>query len=329
MRPHLRARLISSGFAWRLVAFGCAVAAILGYLAWHHLALSNAKIAMAPERHAVAGWRACNRNARSGVKSTFRPLSDTEAAALVTHQPETRSYNSKPFSLAGHVHRAPNYDEPTEAQLQRFHRARTSTGQPITRFNPYLAYVDGRDGLRKPSTDDLIQWAAQKWGIPEDWLRAAFVQESFWNQYQLGDEASVSSRAYSEYPVQSRVSGSTSVYMSMGITQVKWAPNGAVGAGTEPLRWESTAFNVDYQAAMVRFYYDNPSGARSAWGDKSYAPCEAWNSIGGWFNPYPWGNSGQEKYTGQIRHNLADRAWLMSDFVHWTPSSLPPGVTVR
>ena len=33
-------------------------------------------------------------------------------------------------------------------------------------FNPYLQYVDGRDGMTDPSTDDLIQWAAHKWGIP-------------------------------------------------------------------------------------------------------------------------------------------------------------------
>ena len=50
--------------------------------------------------------------------------------------------------------------------------AKSSSGQSNVAFNPYYRYVDGRDGLLRPSTDDLIQWAAHKWGIPENWLRA-------------------------------------------------------------------------------------------------------------------------------------------------------------
>jgi hypothetical protein len=196
----------------------------------------------------------------------------------------------------------------------------------VLQFNPYFRYVDGRDGLRKPSTDDLIQWAAQKWGIPEDWLRAEFVQESYWDQFQLGDETEVRSRWYGLYPTQTRVPHSSSVYQSLGITQVKWISDGSVGAGTEPLRWRSTAFNLDYQAATVRFYYDNPQGARSSWGDRTYAPCERWNSIGGWFEPYPWGNGGQQNYIADVRQHLANRDWTVSSFVDWQPSSLPPGV---
>src|SRR4051812_37003769 len=42
------------------------------------------------ERHPKPAWVACNRNARNGKPSTFRPLSDAEAAALVTPQPEIR-----------------------------------------------------------------------------------------------------------------------------------------------------------------------------------------------------------------------------------------------
>jgi hypothetical protein len=204
-----------------------------------------------------------------------------------------------------------------------------SDGRTPTQFNPYLAYVDGRPGLHHPSTDDLIQWAAHKWGIPEDWLRAQYVQESFWNSFQLGDEAAVKDAWYRRYPAQARVPNQLSVFLSMGLTQVKWIPDGSVGAGTEPLRWESTAFNVDYQAAMVRFYYDNPQGARSGWGDSSYSPCQKWNSIGGWFNPYPWGNGPQKQYVGLVRTHLANKDWTRSDFIQWRPESFPPGISFK
>jgi hypothetical protein len=196
----------------------------------------------------------------------------------------------------------------------------------VTQFNPYLKYVDGLDGLRNPSTDDLIQWAAHKWGIPENWLRAEFALESSWNGFMQGDEVSVSRNWYERYPLQSRVRGTLSVDASMGITQVKWIPDGSVGAGTEPLRWESTAFNLDYQAAIVRFYYDNPAGTRSSWGDSSYAPCQAWRSIGGWDEPYPWGNAIQASYVAVVQQRLRDQIWTQSSFVHWTPGSFPRGV---
>jgi hypothetical protein len=281
------------------------------------------------ERHPQTGWAACNRNARNGKPSTFKPLSDTAAAALVTREPETRPHNARPYEVAGKWYAAPNDYVPTAAQIQSFRDSRTSLGQPLLQFNPYLRYVDGRDGIKHPSTDDLIQWAAHKWGIPENWLRAEYIQESYWNQFMLGDETRVSSRWYDLYPFQSRVPHTSDVYQSLGIAQVRWAPDGSLGAGTEPLRWESTAFNVDEQAAVVRFYYDNPSGSRASWGDPTYAPCEKWRSIGGWYRPYPWGNAGQATYISEVRTRLADRQWASPSFIDWTPSSFPPGVTFK
>ena len=278
------------------------------------------------ELHPQTTWAACNRNANSHEPSTFKPLSDAQAAAVVTDEPETRPSNGRAYSIGGRRYAAANEYVPATAQIRRFRRSRIGTGQPVLQFNPYFRFVDGRDGLRDPSTDDLIQWSAHKWGIPENWLRAEYVQESYWNQFQLGDEGTVSRSWYDRYPPQARVPHRLEVYRSMGITQVQWTPDASVGPGSEPLRWESTAFNLDYQAAMVRFYYDNPSGARSAWGDATYVPCQPWRSIGGWFRPYPWGNADQAGYIKKVRSHLADRTWTSSSFEGWSPSSYPPGI---
>jgi hypothetical protein len=301
------------------------VAAIGAYLA----SRPSRAIALRPEGHPQVAWAPCNLNAHDSRQSTFTPLSDSSAAALVTRQRETRPYNDRPYTIAGTLYPAPNDYVPTAAQLRKFRDSRTSAGQLVTTLNPYFRYVDGLDGMHDPSTDDLIQWAAHKWGIPEDWLRAEYVQESYWNAYQLGDLAAVSAADYKLYPPQSRVSGQLDVYQSLGITQLKWRSDGSVGAGTEPLRWESTAFNIDYQAAMVRFYYDNPSGARTAWGDGTYKPCQAWNSIGGWYEPYPWRNAGQAQYVSAVQQQLSSRAWTLASFVDWTPSSFPPGIRFK
>jgi hypothetical protein len=281
------------------------------------------------EQHPQLAWGPCNRNAGNPKPSTFTPLSDAQAAALVTHEPESRPFNGRPYSIDGSRYPGANDYVPTSAQIRRLRRARISTGQPVLQFNPYFRFVDGRDGLRDPSTDDLIQWSAHKWAIPEDWLRAEYVQESYWNQFQLGDEGTVSRSWYDLYPPQARVPHTLKVYRSLGVTQVQWTPDGSLGPGSEPLRWESTAFNLDYQAAMVRFYYDNPGGARSAWGDATYVPCQPWRSIGGWFRPYPWGNADQAGYITSVRRILADRTWTSASFVDWTQSSFPPGIAFR
>jgi hypothetical protein len=236
-------------------------------------------------------------------------------------------YNAKRYRLNGKWLPSINGYVPSSRELQAFWSAKTSDGRGVLQFNPYLRYVDGRDRLSDPSTDDLIQWAAHKWGIPEDWLRAEYVRESYWNGFQLGDRARVSPGWYRLYPFQSRVPNSLDVYESLGITQVKWMPDGSVGAGTERLRWESTAFSIDYQAATVRFYYDNPDGSRGQWGDRTYAPCEPWESIGGWFEPYPWGNGGQQQYIDDVRQSLRRHEWMRSSFVRWRAGSFPPGLS--
>ena len=281
------------------------------------------------ERHSRNAWAPCNRNARNGKPSTFRPLSDAKAAALVTHQPETRRYNARPYTIRGKRYPAANYYVPTAAQIRRYRDSRTSVGTPLLQFNPYVRYVDGRPGMRHPSTDDLIQWAAHKWGIPENWLRAQYVVESYWNHFNLGDQTTVSSNWYHLYPYHSRIPNTSDVYQSLGIAQVRWIPDGSLEPGSEPLRWKSTAFNIDGQAAKVRFYYDNPSGARSAWNDPTYAPCQKWPSIGGWYRPYPWGNPEQAGYIKKVRAYLDGREWVSPSFLDWSPSSFPPGVVFR
>lgn len=278
------------------------------------------------EHHPQLAWARCNRNAHNQKGSTFRPLTDAEATALVTPEPETRQYNARPYTLQGKRYPAANDFVPTAGQIRRYRDSRTSSRQPLRQFNPYSRYVDGRDGMRQPSTDDLIQWVAHKWGIPENWLRAEYARESYWNQFQLGDDTPVSAGWYRLYPYQSRIPHTSHVYQSLGMAQVRWSPDGALGPGTEPLRWKSTAFNLDDQAATVRFYYDNPSGARSSWGDRTYAPCQKWRSIGGWFRPYPWGNTGQADYVKTVRSDLAVREWTSSSFLAWSPSSFPRGI---
>jgi hypothetical protein len=268
----------------------------------------------ATETNPQTVWAACTNGA-----APYSPLSDSAASALVTHQPEVRAFNAKAYIINGVTYPAANYYVPSDAELTNYKNAKNEFNQTTTQATYYGQFVTGRPGLTNPSTDDLIQWGAHKWGIPEDWLRAQYISESYWNHFQLGDQSTESAAWYPQFPVQSRVSGSsTDVFESMGISQVKWRPDNSVGIGTEPLRWKSTAFNIDFQAAQIRFYYDNPNGLRTTWGDASYVPCQQWNSLGGWFEPYPWNNIGQLNYISSVQSHLNNRDWTTSSFINAT-----------
>jgi hypothetical protein len=123
-----------------------------------------------------------------------------------------------------------------------------------------------------------------------------------------------------KYPAYSRYS-SNQVYQSLGIAQVMWNhPDvNTSGIGTEPLRWKSTAFNVDYHLSNVRFFFDNPKSLRSAWGDNTYSPCNNWLSVGGWYSPWPWNNSGQQHYVETFQTLLSNKVWQEPSF----PPAIP------
>jgi hypothetical protein len=230
-------------------------------------------------------------------------MSDSAAAALVTHVSEIRPGNTT----------ANNY-VPTTTQLSAFYAA-----TPGFLNDQLRKYVTGRPGLSNPSTDDLIQWAAHKWGIPEDWVRAQAAWESHWTQapngwgYGLGDKATVTSAVYPMYPVPAQISASSlTVYQSMGLMQCKWLGGIStdINAGTEPLRWQSTAFNLDYYAHYVRWLYDGYTTGIS-WIPNIYKG-NGWQSIGGWYGG--GGNAAAQQYIASVQNNLANRVWAQAGF---------------
>jgi hypothetical protein len=237
------------------------------------------------DAHPVVSW------APPGKK----PISDAKAAALVTSAPE---------SVPGNA--AANRYVPTRGQLAGFRSARTANGQSTLAYNPLTRYVTGHPaGLRSPSTDELIQWVSHKWGIPTDLLRAQIVVESKWRQAFRGDRESVPTQWYGRYPRHARIAGGSEVYKSLGLPQVKWTPDGEIGAGTEPLRWRSTAFSLDYFAATVRYYYDG----LCAWCGPGYTAGQPWNSAGAWFSPEPWANERTRTYVRELQQVLRNRGW--------------------
>ena len=97
------------------------------------------------------------------------PLSDSTARALVTPRAETRPANAVPNLRDSPRHWSfPRSTTPSSGGVQ-------TRGHVTDAYNPLIKYVTG--GFTG-TTDEIIQWAAHKWGIPEDILRAVAVNES-------------------------------------------------------------------------------------------------------------------------------------------------------
>ena len=91
----------------------------------------------------------------------------------------------------------------------------------------------------------------------------------------------------------------------MGAMQIKWKPNESVNSGTRRLRWTSTAFNLDYAAATIRYYYDG----KCTWCGRGYHAGQQWGSIGAWNQPRPWGSGKARWYISKVKDALAMHAW--------------------
>ena len=225
------------------------------------------------------------------------PLRDSQAAACVARSGENHPENA-----------GPNTKAPTSRQLRAFRRARDSAGRTPAEYNPGFARVTGaapRYGLR--STDDLIEWAAYKWGVPEDFVRAQMIVESGWSMLHKGDRRDWREPVARHYPAPA-VIDATSVWESLGIAQIRWRHTVPWNPGVEPLRWRSTAFALDYSQALVRYYFDGACN----WCGPGYAA----GDVDGAYRLYVTGTwRAGHWYADRVRSNAASKPW----------APIPPG----
>lgn len=160
---------------------------------------------------------------------------------------------------------------PTDEQLETFNSypENTWTGGKVT-------------GRFTGTTDEILQWAAHKWGFDEDLFRAVAAAESWWDQTAGGAE-----------------------HQGGGLMSPswEWAP------GLLPMGMASTAVNVDYFAATMRWYFDG----RATWFNdvergRQYAAGDLWGCIGAWYAGR-WHTSEAEWYVDHVKDYLDQRVW--------------------
>ena len=222
--------------------------------------------------------------ARSAKYTTLPP-----SATLPTDQQCASEASSDPWEPRPD-NRAPNL---TNAWSQGF-RLRGS----------YLAatapgYEERVTGNFTGTTDQILRWAACKWGFDEDDVRAQAVIESYWRQSLLAD-------------CRGTTQPETNGCASVGLLAVKGADIPATHPGTWPAARTSTAFNVDYALAVRRLCYDGKETWMRQF-NATYAAGDVWGCIGRWFSGR-WHDPNAETYIQRVRATLSARTWLSSSF---------------
>jgi autotransporter family porin len=149
------------------------------------------------------------------------------------------------------------------------------------------------DGAFSGTTDEIIQWAACKWGFDLDLMRARAVEESSWRQSTEGDRTSNGSLC-------ALLERSAPCAQSYGLFQVK----GTVHEGTYPRAAQSTAFNADYALAWLRACFEGDF----RWLGSAYSAGDLAGCVGAWFSGR-WRDDGAQRYIARVMGHLNTRPW--------------------
>jgi hypothetical protein len=153
------------------------------------------------------------------------------------------------------------------------------------------------------TTTEIFAWAACRWGIDEDTLRAVGVIESTWHQSTWGD----------------RCSGNDPTIGSFSVVQIKNKTcNGSLVWGGMPDTQNSTALAVDFYAARLRACYNGDFYDGGSWlyggqtvrqiADAHGWPYVFWGCVGSWFSG-SWYDSGAVDYIKRVKNALEQRTW--------------------
>jgi autotransporter family porin len=198
------------------------------------------------------------------------PRQDARCAKLVTRrrwEPRPDNVAANHTVVSGLVHWPM-----TEAQLH---------------WRRWIAKRSRVTGRYTGRTDEIIRWAACKWGLDENVLRAVAVKESGWHQNFVGDAGA-----------------------SFGLMQIKdHYGNGTLDLGGFPWTQLSTALAADFYSTWIRSCLDGDfyDGGPWLYGGKRVRG-DLWGCVGAWYSG-EWYSGGAVAYISDVKRYLANRAW--------------------
>lgn len=167
------------------------------------------------------------------------------------------------------------------------------------------------DGDFTGTTQEILRWAACKWGIDQNMVFAQAAVESWWRQSTLGDFGTDASACPPGHGIGADgVPGECP--QSYGILQNRYPYEQQSWPGIG----RSTAMNADTAYAIWRACYDGyetwlntvPRGSQYHAGD-------SWGCIGRWFAGR-WRTAPADGYIHKVRQYMQEKIWLTQDFKH-------------
>jgi autotransporter family porin len=161
-----------------------------------------------------------------------------------------------------------------------------------TYWRAFMAKRGEVTGNFSGTTDEVLQWAACKWGLDEDLLRAVAVQESSWREGFKGDYEN-------------------GRYHSFGLMQIRHDDAaGRLVKGGYPATLESTALNVDYFGAEMRACFEGDFFDGGPWlygGTRVQG--DLWGCVGYWYSGN-WYTSAAKDYIARVRSHYDSKPWV-------------------
>lgn len=199
-----------------------------------------------------------------------------------------------------------NHTVPTAAQI---------AGLAHWGYNDSIGMSTQADVLRRQitgnytgTTDQILQWAACKWGVDPNIVRAEAVVESWWRMGTLGDWTSDTSACP---PDGAFANGGC--YQTYGILQVKWQYSKTAW----PMSRYDTAFGAEYMYGIMRACYEGwipwLGDTTPVAGYARYHAGDLWGCIGYWFSG-SWYSQGALDYIAKVKDAMANKTWLQRYF---------------
>ncbi|HUC59363.1 MAG TPA: hypothetical protein VMA95_18315 [Streptosporangiaceae bacterium] len=173
-------------------------------------------------------------------------------------------------------------------------------------------YILGRiTGDYRGTTDEIFQWAAAKWGLPDNLLRTIAYMESGWRQQNYGDYVTNRAQCPPTYPtVPCPVT-----FGIVGTKSTSWP-------GIFPWNKESTAAAVDVLGGWLRGCYEGWVWWLAEHGNRSrgvYRAGNLWGCVGAWYSGNWLDGSASAPHTGEnyihrARYWLRVKPWLKPGF---------------
>jgi hypothetical protein len=159
------------------------------------------------------------------------------------------------------------------------------------------------------TTEEILRWAACKWGIDQDIVFAQAAVESWWRQDNLGDWGTEATDCPPDHGLGAD-GRPGECPQSYGILQNRYPYEEAAW----PALGVSTAMNADAAYAIWRSCYDGyevwlnnePRG-------EQYHAGDLWGCVGRWYAGN-WHTPAANQYITVVKEYLQERVWEQPDF---------------